>query len=260
MVAGIQDVLNEKGFDLVLFSGGRTLFRNRPINQIVRQNTVDGLIIFNTRYTTPHFMKNYIKILNTLKFNFVILHYYWGKADINYVGVDYENDAYKAVSYLVSLGHENVALIAGPSKAAVTSKIIGGCKRALKDHKINADNCAIAYADYDYHMAYERTREIIEKNPSVTSFFVGGYEMAPACLRAVKDSGLEIPEDISILCYVDSEMMPLLDPPLTAIRLPYYEMGKKAAEMILEDNAEKTRFIYETELMIRGSTSTVRYR
>jgi LacI family repressor for deo operon, udp, cdd, tsx, nupC, and nupG len=260
MVAGIQDVLNEKGFDLVLFSGGRTLFKNRPINKIIRQNTVDGLIIFNTRYTTPHFMKSYIKILNTLNFNFVILHYYWGKADINYVGVDYENDAYKAVSYLVSLGHENVALIAGPSKAAVTSKIIRGCKRALEKHKISADNCTIAYADYDYQMAYERTREIIKENKMVTSFFVGGYEMAPACLRAVKDSGLEIPADISVICYVDSEMMPLLDPPLTAIRLPYYEMGKKAAEMILEDSAERTRFIYETELVIRDSTSMVRCR
>jgi LacI family repressor for deo operon, udp, cdd, tsx, nupC, and nupG len=260
MVAGIQDVLNEKGFDLVLFSGGRTLFRNRPINQIVRQNTVDGLIIFNTRYTTPHFVKRYIKILDELKFNFVILHYYWGKSDVNYVGVDYENDAYKAVSYLASLGHESVALIAGPSRAAVTSKLIGGCKRALEDHKISADNCTVAYADYDYQMAYERTREIIDKNPSVTSFFVGGYEMAPACLRAVRDSGLEVPEDISIICYVDSEMMPLLDPPLTAIRLPYYEMGKKAAEMILEDNTERMRFIYETELVVRGSTSTVRSR
>jgi DNA-binding LacI/PurR family transcriptional regulator len=105
-------------------------------------------------------------------------------------------------------------------------------------------------------MAYERTREIIEKNQSVTSFFAGGYEMAPACLKAVKDSGLEIPRDISIICYVDNEMMPLLDPPLTAVRLPYYEMGKKAAEMILEGNAERKRFIFETELVIRGSTST----
>ena len=78
MVAGIQDVINEMGLDLVLFSGGRKLYRDRPINQIVRQKAVDGLLIFNTRYTTQHFVNNYIKDLNELKFNFVTLpDVYW---------------------------------------------------------------------------------------------------------------------------------------------------------------------------------------
>jgi len=132
MVAGIQDVLNEMGLDLVLFSGGRKLYEDRPINQIVRQKAVDGLLIFNTRYTTRPFVNNYIKNLNALKFNFVTLHYYWGNADINYVGVDYENDAYSGVAHLISLGHRKIALIAGTSKATVTSKIIKGYKRAFK--------------------------------------------------------------------------------------------------------------------------------
>jgi len=70
MVAGIQDVLNEKGLDLVLFSGGRDLLRDRPINQIVKQKSLDGLIIFNTRYTTHHFVNRYIKDLTQINFNF----------------------------------------------------------------------------------------------------------------------------------------------------------------------------------------------
>jgi DNA-binding LacI/PurR family transcriptional regulator len=255
MIAGIQDVLNQKGFDLVLFSGGRSLYTNRSISQIVRQNTVDGLIIFNTRYTTQGFVNTYINNLNELRFNFVVLHYYWGNASINYVGVDYENDAYKAVSYLISLGHKKIALIAGTSKARVTSKIINGYKRAFIDNKINMDNNIIAYADYDYQMAYEKIRTLIKNNSFITSFFLGGYEMGPACLKAVKDSGLEIPKDISIICYVDNEITPLLDPPLTAIRLPYYDMGKKAADMLIEGNKEKKKFIFETELVIRCSTS-----
>jgi len=255
MIAGIQDVLNQKGFDLVLFSGGRSLYKNRSISQIVRQNTVDGLIIFNTRYTTQGFVNTYTNNLNELRFNFVVLHYYWGNASINYVGVDYENDAYKAVSYLISLGHKKIALIAGTSKARVTSKIINGYKRAFIDNKINMDNNIIAYADYDYQMAYEKIRTLIKNNSFITSFFLGGYEMGPACLKAVKDSGLEIPKDISIICYVDNEITPLLDPPLTAIRLPYYDMGKKAADMLIEGNKEKKKFIFETELVIRCPTS-----
>ena len=253
MITGIQDVLSEKGFDLVLFSGGRNLYRNRPINKIVRQNTVDGLIIFNTRYTSSSYVSTYIKNLSRLQFNFVILNYYWGKANVNYVGIDYEDSAYKAVLHLASLGHKKIALIAGITKAAVNSKIIKGYKRALHDCGLEIDNDLIVYADYDYQMAFEKTLMIIKNFPSVTSFFLGGFEMAPACLKAVNDSGLKVPEDISIVSYIDSEIMPLLDPPITAISWPYYDMGKKAATLLLENEDDKKRFLFETELILRAS-------
>ena len=256
MITGIQDVLSGKGFDLVLFSGGRKLYRNRPVSQIVKQNTVDGLIIFNSRYTSQNFVNNYIKSLNQLKFNYVILNYYWGNAKINYVGIDYENAAYKAVSHLIHLGHKKIALIAGTPKATGTSKIIKGYKRALTDDEINIDNDIIVYADYDYQMAYAKTRTILQDHSSVTAFFIAGFEMAPACLKSVKDSGLNVPKDISIVCYIDSEIMPLLDPPITAIKWPYYEMGKKAATLLLENEKDKEKILFETELMIRGSTDT----
>ena len=255
MVAGIQDVLNQEGFDLVLFSGGRNLYRDRPINQIVKQNTVDGLIIFNTRYTTQAFVNRYIKTLEQLQFKYVILHYYWGKAKTNYVGVDYENDAHKAISYLLSLGHRKVGLIAGTKNATVTSKIISGYGRAFQDNGIRLTDNIIEYSDYHYQVAYEKTRSILRHYPTVTAFFLGGYEMAPACLKAVKDAGREVPGDISIISYVDNEIMPLLDPPLTAVKLPYYDMGKKAAEILTAGDKEKKKIIFETELIVRGSTA-----
>jgi DNA-binding LacI/PurR family transcriptional regulator len=255
MITGIQDVLSEKGFDLVLFSGGRKLYRNRPVSQIVKQNTVDGLIIFNTRYTSQSFVNNYINSLNQQMFNYVIINYYWGHANIKYVGVDYENDAFNAVRYLTDLGHRKVALIVGNQEATVNARIIKGYTRALKDNNINIDNNVIEYADYDYQLAYEKTLKIIKNTPSVTSFFIGGFEMAPACLKAIKDLGLNVPEDVSIICYIDNEIMPLLDPPITSISWPYYEMGKKAAELLLENEIDNKKYIFETEFMLRGSTA-----
>ncbi len=255
MITGIQDVLSIKGLDLVLFCGGRKLYRNRPVSQIVKQNTVDGLIIFNSRYTSQNYVNNYIKTLNQLKFNFVVLNYYWGRARIKYVGVDYETDAYNAVKYLVSLGHRKIALIAGNEEATVNKRIIKGYRAAHREGKIRVTRGLIEYADYDYDLAYQKTQKIIHSHPSVTSFFIGGFEMAPASLKAVKDAGLKVPEDISILCYNDNEIMPLLEPSITSIRWPYYEMGKKGAELLL-DNAEGNQSVlFETELVKRGSTS-----
>lgn len=260
LVTGIQDVLYERGFDIVLFAGGRHLYRNRPINQIVRQSTVDGLIIFNTRYTTQRYVNNYIRNLNELTFNYVVLNYYWGKEKINYVGVDYEHDAFAAVRHLTDLGHRNIAMLAGPARATVTARIIKGYKRALQACHIDVDAVHIEYADYDNQKAYYKTQQVLKKDPSITSFFVGGYEMAPACLRGVKELGLRVPEDVSIVCFVDNEIMPLLDPPLTAIRWPYYEMGKKAAELVLSNFQEKVGFLFETELAVRCSTAQCKQR
>jgi len=255
MITGIQDVLSEKGFDLVLFSGGKKLYRNRPVNQIVKQNTVDGLIIFNTRYTSQNFVNNYIKSLDQLNFNYVILNYYWGKAKTNYVGIDYEQDAFNAVKFLMDLGHRKVALIVGTREATVNTRIINSYKKALSDNGIHIDDDMVEFGDYDFQLTYEKTLKIIKNIPSVTSFLVGGFEMAPACLKAVKDSGLKVPEDISIICYIDNEIMPLLDPSITAIKWPYYDMGKKAAMLLLENDNNKKQYIFETELMIRGSTA-----
>jgi len=258
IITGIQDVLSERGFDLVLFSGGRKLYRNRPVNQIVKQNTVDGLIIFNTRNTSQNFVNNYIKSLNQLKFNYVIINYYWGNVKINYVGIDYEKDAYTAVKYLTDLGHRKVALIVGTKEATVNARIIKAYKRVLNDKKIKIDPNLVEYANYDYQLAYEKTLDIIKNIPSVTSFLIGGFEMAPACLKAVKDSGLSVPNDVSIICYIDNEIMPLLDPPVTSIKWPYHEMGKKAAELLIEKSEDKKRVLFDTELIIRDSTAVKR--
>ena len=258
MITGIQDVLSERGFDLVLFAGGRNLYRNRPVNQIVKQNTVDGLIIFNTRNTGQGYVSNYIKSLNQLKFNYVILNYYWGRAEINYVGIDYEKDAYNAVQYLMDLGHRKVAIIVGTKEATVNARLIKSYKKAHHDNDIKFDNKLVEFADYDYQLAYEKTLRIIKSIPSVTAFLIGGFEMAPACLKAVKDSGFNVPGDVSIICYIDNEIMPLMDPPLTSIRWPYREMGKKAAELLLEKSTDKKRVLFETELIIRESTAVRR--
>ena len=257
MLTGIQDVLSEHGYDLVLFSGGRNLYKHRPIQQIARQNTVDGLIIFNTRYTHQRFINSYIKALNERQFNFVIVHYYWGRAKINYVGIDYERGAKKGIFHLLSLGHKKIAFLSGTREAPLTARIEKTFRNTLSKNGLTFSKEMIEYADYDYDKAYKKTLKILDANPDVTAFFVTGFEMAPACLRAIKAKGFNVPGDISVLCYVDDQIIPILDPPVTAIRWPYYDLGKKATQLLLKGTQETQKVIYDTELIIRGSTAEI---
>jgi len=255
MLTGIQDVLSQNGYDLILFSGGRNLYKHRPIQQIVRENTVDGLIIFNTRYTNQRFVKGYIDVLRDLNFNFVVVHYYWGKAAINYVGVDYQKATRMGMDHLLALGHKKIALLCGNYKAPVTAKILNAFKKSLQDFKIAYDEKMVVYADYDYDTAYQKTKDLLGRYPQITAFFVAGFEMAPACLKAIREKGLSVPQEISVLCYVDDQIIPHLDPPLTAIKWPYYSLGKKAAELLINENQNMQQEIFETKLVVRKSTA-----
>ena len=257
MLTGIQDILSPKGFDLVLFSGGRNLYRHRPIQQIVRESTVDGLIIFNTRYTNQRYVKSYIDVLNDLNFNFVVVNYYWGRGPINYVGVDYEKATLQGMQHLLTLGHKKVAMLAGNYRAPVTAKILKAYKKALHMFGVAFDEKLVVYADYDYEQAYATTNYLLERRYGVTAFFIAGFEMAPACLKAVREKGYKVPREVSILCYVDDQVIPLLDPPLTAIQWPYYRMGKKAAQLLIDDDPQKQTEIFDTELVVRGSTAGI---
>ncbi len=257
MLTGIQDILSPKGFDLVLFSGGRNLYKHRPIQQIVRESTVDGLIIFNTRYTNQRYVRSYIDALNDLNFNFVVVNYYWGRAPIKYVGVDYEKTTLKGVQHLLSLGHKKIAMLGGNYRAPVTAKILRAFKRAVQTFEVTFDEKLVVYADYDYNQAYEKTKYLLEQHQGISAFFVAGFEMAPACLRAVREKEFKVPQEVSVLCYVDDQIIPLLDPPLTAIQWPYYNMGKKAAQLLIDENPKKQTEIFDTELVVRGSTAGI---
>jgi len=257
MLTGIQDVLSPGGYDLVLFSGGRNLYRNRPIQQIVMEKSVDGLILFNTRYTRQRDIKKDIDVLNNLHFNFVVAHYYWGRSAVNYVGVDYKKAAMQGMNYLLSLGHRKIALLGGNYRAPITSIIVKEFKKSLQVYHIKYDEKMVTYADYDYDKAYKKTKYILKRWPQVTAFFVAGFEMAPPCLKAIREQGFRVPGEISVLCYVDDQIVPLLDPPLTAIKWPYYELGKKAAELLIKETQKKQKEMFDAELIVRGSTAGI---
>jgi DNA-binding LacI/PurR family transcriptional regulator len=257
MVGGIQDATNERNLDLLLFSSGKEILKVDPFDHILKQTSIDGLIILNTRYTSHDFNNQLIEHLRERDLNFVIVHYYWGKEKIKYVGVDYEKDVFTSVSYLASIGHKNIGLITGLSQAMVTNRIIKGYQKALKKNNINIQNRFIASADYDPELAYKVTQRLINENSSLTALFVADYEMAFSSLKAIKDLKKKVPKDISLISYVDHELFPFLDPPLSSVKLPYYEIGKKAVELLLDNKEKGKRIIFETELVLRNSTAAV---
>lgn len=256
IIGGVQEVANEKGVDLVLFSSGKNY--QEPggafIDTVLKQNAVDGIIVANTRFSTRRFIDNVTRHMKDKRSHAVLLEYYWGNEAINYVGADYDGGIFQSICHLIGLGHQTIGLITPPPEALITGKMIESYKRALESNHIGFQGRLVVSADYTARMAQDLTRRLVRENPGLTAIFVGDYEMALSCIKALKETGLNVPKDVSVISFADHEVFPFLDPSLTAIRIPYYEMGKRAAELLFDDSGEKRQIILPTELIARDST------
>lgn len=262
IIGGVQEAANQKGVDLVLFSGGTNYLEpgRAAVDGQLNQNAVDGLIIANTRFSTRRFIETAIRHIKKRNGPAVLLEYYWGNDDINYVGADYEGGIFRSISRLVRLGHQTIGLITPPPEAPITARMVASYKNALESHDISFQNRWIGYADYTAETTRDLTKRLIWNNPELTAFFVGDYEMALSCVKAVKETGLSVPGDLSIISFADHEVFPYLDPSLTAVSIPYHEMGKKAAALLLEGDIEQKQIILPTNLVVRDSTAAANTR
>jgi len=256
IIGGVQEAANEKGVDLVLFSGGKNYLDpcREPIDGLLNQNAVDGIIIANTRFSTRRFIETVTRHMKNGEVNAVLLEYWWGKEEINYVGADYWRGIYQSIDYLIDLGHKTIGMITPPVKALITGEMIGSYKRALEDNRLSFSERLVISADYTPQMTRDLTRRLIAENAGLTAIFVGDYEMALSCVKAVKEMNLSVPQDISVVSFADHEAFPFLDPSLTAVSIPYHEMGRKAAELLFDGSGEKQQFIFPTALAVRDST------
>jgi DNA-binding LacI/PurR family transcriptional regulator len=84
------------------------------------------------------------------------------------------------------------------------------------------------------------TQRLIIENSSLTVFFLADHEMAFSSLKAIKDLKKKVPKDISLISYVDHELSPFLDPPLSSVKLPYYEMGEKSCRITARQQRKGT--------------------
>lgn len=257
VIGGVQEIASERGMDLVLLSSGKN-YRNlssRPIEGILRQNAVDGIVVCNTRFSTRQFIDDTTRIMKGNKSNSVLLEYYWGDEPINYVGADYEGGIYQSITHLIKRGHRTIGLITPPNEALITRVMIDNYEKAFADSNTELPKNVVVQADFRGEMAQGLTLQLIGQHPDLTAIFVGDYEMALTCTKAIKQTGLKIPEDVSVVSFADHDVFPFLDPPLAAVSIPYYEMGKRAAELLMEDSPAKRRVILPTELVTRGSTA-----
>lgn len=170
--------------------------------------------------------------------------------------------AYDATRYLLALGHRRIGFITGTMNLGCSIERLDGYRAALHDHGVTTDEELVREGSFTQLRGYAAAIELMELIQPPTAIIASNDVTAFGVMEAARERGKKIPEDISIIGFDDIPQAVQVHPPLTTIRQPLKDMGRRAVQMLLQiienpkQSAEKIEL--PTELVVRESTRVLR--
>ena len=161
------------------------------------------------------------------------------------------------IAFLISEGHERIAIIAGKKSATVTEVRLDGVRDAYAEKGIPLNENDIYYADFSRQEAYEITKRLTGENRKYSAYACFSDEMAFGVIRALQEEGIKIPQECSVTGFDDVQLSGNITPALTTVRQDFEASGYEAAGLlhrILEGKDDGRRMILKCPIIIRQST------
>lgn len=256
VVRGVEDYAYQNNFAVMIGNFGQDEKKEKLYLDIFQSENIDGLIV-----APIHGKDKGIENLVKKDIPVVCIDRGLTEIDVDVVKVDNELGAFNAIDHLLNGGHKRIAFISGNFKIPTYIERMAGYKKALEKHGVSFDESLIFARNTDYKSGFEIANKILELEERPTAIFSGNNLLTLGALEAIHAKNIRIPEEISIIGFDDMPWSISLNPPLTAVRQPGFDMGRKAAEMLYErivnPGKKKENIILKTELMLRKSTTQI---
>jgi LacI family transcriptional regulator len=262
VAAGARHEAEESGYGLMLTSSAADYQTERRVVERLLQKKLHGLIITPVLHESADL--SYLYELKRRKVPHVLLAGIWG-VQASLVDVDNVEASRQAVAHLIEQGHTRIAHLAGPGFSMHSQERIDGVRRAFSESHLRFTGDVIVPAGIRLEDGYRAglglfgSRQEDERPTAVTCY---NDLVALGLCRALRELGMRVPEDVSVVGYGDLPVLDYLPLPLTTVHVPKFEMGKTAAQMLIRQIRSGTvdapeRVNLEAELVVRGSTRPV---
>jgi DNA-binding LacI/PurR family transcriptional regulator len=260
IVRGVEDMAREHGYLIIVCNSDRVPEVELTYLRTLNDYRVDGVIfagggLSETQYLTK--MSHMIEVFKQRKVVCVSLAKHLFPSFP--VMVDNKLIAHTAINYLVSQGHRRIAYISGPNLLVTTEQRLTGYQEALAANGIENDQSLILMGDYTYDAGVQAAIAIQKMDVKPTAVLASNDIMAIGCLTELKKLNYRIPDDISVMGIDDIPSAKYVDPTLTTIALPLYELGKIGMESLLRlrrgETLDEKGIILPHSLVIRKSTA-----
>lgn len=253
IVKGIEDVAQKLNYSVMLCNTDSDLEREKNYIDLLNKKVVQGAILLDTEMT-----KDELNIVAEEN-NIVLCCEYKKGVNVSHVMIDNYMAAKKAVRHLLSLGHRKIALIGGDNHLSSTELRYNGYVDALTEAGITLDENLIFWSDNSsFKMGMRAMETILYSGHRPTAIFAMSDVLAIGAIKLIKGKGLSVPDDIAIVGFDGIEYAAVMNPSLTTIIQPNYDMGCVAMEMLIKEMKDgvknKQEIVLEHELVIRQST------
>jgi len=256
VISGIEDVAYRAGYIILVCQSNEQYEREVMNTRALISNKVAGLIVSISQNTRNG---NHFKLFQEQGGKIVFFDRVCEDLDAPKVVVDDYQGAFKATEYLIKKGYRRIAHIGGTEHLTVSLARYRGYRDALKKHSIEFRPEYVVFSGFHESDGREGMQRLLSATPIPDALFAVNDPVALGSYDVIKSHGLQIPADIAVIGFSNNPISAVINPPLTTIEQPSYEMGKYAAEMLIQliknenEKEFETRRVLKTRLIERAS-------
>jgi DNA-binding LacI/PurR family transcriptional regulator len=238
IVNGIEESLRLKGYNMLVLINKNDLEMEQKCVESILGQTVDGVIfigypnkLHNQHNNDDHLQKLIKEGIEIVFINRIFTSDIY-RSEISYVNSNYAQGAKEAMRHLAAKGRQKVAFIIGNKNHPHSYEKLKGFQEAMQEYNLTMNPELIEEGYYEFNLAYKATQKLLKFKPD--AFAVVNDLMAVACMKALRDQNIRIPEDIAVIGYGDTILCKMATPELSSINQNAYDLGSTGGELLLE--------------------------
>lgn len=258
VLLGIEEAAYHSGYTFSLYNAN---FEVRDYEHVVQQGLHDGLIVMSPVELMSQ-LKNVMQSLPT-----VVLWDWSSQSPIPSVHVDLEKTMRTGVEYLAQNGHEKIVFLGMDARNSQENPRLHGYVQAMQDYGLMVDESMLQLIPKwqdNFRNGYNQMKRRLLAGLDFTAVAASNDLLAVGALRAIQESGLRVPDDVSIIGVDDIELSQMVTPSLTTVRIPKREIGWSLFELLhglMNGDVKRNATVeHKTELVVRESVASIRTR
>jgi LacI family transcriptional regulator len=257
VINGIEELAYAAGYTIIVCQSNETADREILVTRSLGSHRVAGLLVSLSRSTKN---LDHFKALQRRGVPIVFFDRVSNDIEASKVVVDDYKGAFDVVAHLTKSGYKRIAHLAGPKNLSISKFRLKGYKDALRQENLLFDDSMVVYGGLDDTDGIVGFQKLLHLQTLPDAIFAVNDPVATGAFVMIKEHGMKIPDDIALAGFSNTYMTSLLDPPLTTVEQPSYEIGKTAAQLLMEQiNNNDDKFVpkfivLKTHLIVRSST------
>jgi LacI family transcriptional regulator len=256
LISGICDRAGKLGQKVMLEQAKPEFIKEGRHVQLFERRYADGLLCLGVNDRHP-----FLADFANGRYPVMIVDNYFPQWHLDHTVCDYRSGAEQVMNYLLQLGHRRVALLAAAPEVATARDIRRVWAERLKGVGGEPDESWIADGKFTEQGGAEATEELLERHGDLSAVFAANDKMAVGAIHHLGRHGIRVPEDVSVVGFDDLQHSAFVNPSLTTVHLPLYQVGALACERLVERIHGRSEHVSETlstHLVLRDSTAIAR--